>query len=66
MEKCPKCGSDQIDRGKLWSAGGTAYKSDKHKIVFKENSPAYVCMNCGFVELYVGSEYLDKIRKLQV
>ncbi len=62
MNECTKCGSRNIDQGRLYSAGGTAYKSEKHKIVFKDNCIAYVCKDCGFVELYVEPEYLGKIR----
>ncbi len=62
MTKCPKCACTRIDSGRLMSAGGVTYKSDKHMVVLNSNSRAYVCTNCGYVETYVDREYLAKIK----
>ena len=61
MIKCPKCNGTDIDKGTLDSAGPSAYCSQVHKIVFKDNCFAYVCMDCGYMELYVTDEYRNKI-----
>ena len=64
MNKCPKCGSTAIDTGNLNSAGAVAYKSDKHRVIFKTNAKSYACLDCGYVETYVNSDYLERIKKL--
>ena len=63
MEKCPKCGCDEIDSGWILSAGKIAYKSDKLRYPFEGgNCKTYVCTGCGYIETYVQSEYLEKIK----
>lgn len=64
MDKCPKCGSKAIDSGKLMSAGGVGYKSDKQRVLFvKTNCKAYACFDCGYVESYVDLKYMSKFKK---
>ena len=60
---CPKCGQTFIDTGRLMSAGGVTYKSDKHRLVIDSNTRSRVCMNCGYVETYVDQVYLEKVRR---
>ena len=38
MKKCPKCGGEDIDKGRVMSAGTVTYKSDKHKVLFNSNT----------------------------
>ncbi len=64
MDKCPKCGNDNIDCGRIMSAGAIVYKTDKRRFgPLSSNCKTYVCMRCGYAETYVDSEYLDKIRQ---
>ena len=63
MEKCPKCGSTDIIPGEMVSAGSCAFKSDRHKLIFKSNSLAWACFECGYIESYVSREYLDRVRQ---
>lgn len=66
METCPKCGNANIDRGWILSAGKIAYKSDTQKYPFSGgNVRTYVCLECGYAESYVDSEYLQKIKSSQ-
>ena len=63
MNRCPKCESSEIDSGWILSAGKIAYKSDTQRYPFSGgNCRTYVCINCGFVESCVDSEYLAKIK----
>jgi len=63
MNRCPKCESSEIDSGWILSAGKIAYKSDTQRYPFSGgNCRTYVCVSCGFVESYVDSEYLAKIK----
>ena len=63
MRECPKCGCTEIDSGWILSAGKIAYKSDGQKYPFSGgNCRTYVCTNCGYIESYVDSEYLKKIK----
>ena len=64
MNKCPKCGGAEIDRGWITSAGKVAYLSDKQRGPFvKANCTTYVCVNCGYAETYVDPNYLKKARE---
>ncbi len=63
MTKCPRCGSQDIDKGRILSAGPIAYHSEIHKYVFKANCDSYCCLDCGYVETYVNEEYREKIKK---
>ena len=62
MEKCPKCGCTDIDKGRMIGLDSVFYKSDKHLFVLKNNYVSYVCLDCGYVESYVSDEYRDKIK----
>jgi hypothetical protein len=63
MNRCPKCDGSEIDSGWILSAGKIAYKSDTQRYPFSGgNCRTYVCIDCGFVESYVDSEYLAKIK----
>ncbi len=63
MSECPKCGCTEIDSGWILSAGKIAYKSDGQKYPFSGgNCRTYVCTGCGYMESYVDSEYLKKIK----
>lgn len=64
MTKCPKCGSTDIDKGRSMSAGAVAYLSDVQKTIFVgDNTATYLCMACGYTEMYVSDEYRNKIRE---
>jgi len=63
MKKCDKCGSVEIEKGRILSAGEIAYKSDKMKYPMQGgNVRTFVCLQCGFIESYVTEDYLEKIR----
>jgi len=63
MITCPKCGSEEIDQGTIDSAGPVAYRSSKQKTIFvKTNCRAYVCLSCGYAELFVDQAYRDKMK----
>lgn len=63
MSKCPKCGSEEIDSGWILSAGKIAYKSDKKNYPFSGgNVRSYACKNCGYVESFLGEEYLEQLK----
>lgn len=63
MPECPKCGADQIDRGKITSAGAVAYKTDRQSHPFvAANVMTYVCLSCGYTESYVDPKYLAKVK----
>ncbi|MBE0517525.1 MAG: hypothetical protein IBX41_09130 [Methanophagales archaeon] len=64
-EKCPKCGSGNIDRGHI---GGAVFGYKSHKQgLFSEpvkEFEALVCLDCGYTELYVNVEKLKgKLKK---
>ena len=66
MSKCPKCGCEEIDTGRIYSAGPVAYKSRHQKSPFaKANCVSYVCMACGYTESYIEAEYLEKIKRMK-
>ncbi len=62
MTTCSRCGSTEIDSGRLISAGDVLYHSARHTYAFLKNQTAYVCLNCGYTELYVNPEYIEKIK----
>ena len=66
MNKCPKCGCNEIDTGRIYSAGAVAYRSalQKHPFV-KSNCVTYICLACGYAESYIDAEYLEKIKKMK-
>lgn len=57
VKKCPKC-NGQMDSGKLSGGAYTDFISDRIKGIplFRRGSvkrvKAYMCMNCGYLELY--------------
>ncbi len=63
---CPKCGSRDIDQGRIYSAGAVAYRSDLQRHPFvSANCQSWICMDCGYTESFVGPEYRDKIRRMR-
>ena len=63
MTVCPKCECSDIDTGWPLSAGKITYKSDRMKFMSIGGlCKAYVCMNCGYIESYVETDYLKKIK----
>lgn len=65
LNKCPKCGSDQIDSGHVVSAGIVEYRTARTRSPFKTGKcQAYACLDCGYVELYVDPEYRGKVREM--
>ncbi|MCP4581231.1 MAG: hypothetical protein GY839_06405 [candidate division Zixibacteria bacterium] len=63
MEKCPKCGSTDIDNGRMIGIDSIFYKSSKHLFILKENCLSYACLTCGYIESYISEEYLNKIKQ---
>lgn len=65
MKPCPKCGSDKIDSGHIVSAGIVEYRTDQTGSPFNSGKcRAYTCLDCGYVEIYVNPDYLDKIKHI--
>lgn len=64
MEKCTKCKSGRIDKGYLHDYAGIQYKSEKFsswgKLFSGIKNTAYACLDCGYVELYVDPDKLNK------
>lgn len=66
MNKCSKCSSNNIDTGRIVSAGAVGYQSNKHKNPFTAGRCiTYACLDCGYSETYIEKEYLDKARGWQ-
>ena len=64
MKTCAKCGKSEIDMGWILSAGKIAYKSDNMRYPMEGgNIRTFVCMECGYAESYVSTEYLEKLKK---
>jgi predicted nucleic-acid-binding Zn-ribbon protein len=64
LEKCPKCGSTEIDTGILTGNRRLGYASFKVKIqLHKDNVRTKVCMNCGYTEIYVDPNYFNRIKR---
>lgn len=63
VTKCPKCDGQQIDRGRITSAGAVAYRTERQRHPFvSANLITYVCLSCGYSESYVDPKYLEKIK----
>lgn len=63
MTFCPKCRNTEIDVGWPLSAGKITYKSDKMRLFSLGGvCRAYVCKKCGYLESYVESDYLSRIK----
>ena len=62
MKQCVKCKNQNIDEGILEGYGGNSYKSNKFNIfrkAFTQIKPKmFVCLNCGYAEIYVDAEKL--------
>lgn len=62
MEKCIKCGSTEIDKGKtVCNTWFPRYISQKQKFGFGtfgqlEEIEAYLCLQCGYMEFYTNPE----------
>ena len=64
--KCPKCGSANIFEGTQVKFRGGAYGSNSIPITAITSAALdnYVCVDCGYVESYIGNkEKLQKIKK---
>ncbi|MDL1976232.1 MAG: hypothetical protein LWX55_15960 [Deltaproteobacteria bacterium] len=59
-KKCLKCGSENIDEGSI--GGFFGYKSHKQGIFSEpvKDFEAKLCLDCGYVELYIN---VDKLKK---
>ncbi len=65
MSECPKCGSREIDRGRITSSSWQPrYISDKQKALkIPPKVISCVCLHCGYVELYTDAEKVRENRK---
>ncbi len=54
-KKCIKCGSENLQSGKLQSTGNLAFYPEKTKFMTLKtsniNAMANMCMDCGFIEI---------------
>jgi len=63
MTSCPKCESTDIDVGWPLSAGKITYKSDRMRLFSIGGfCRAYVCTKCGYIESYVDTDCLEKVK----
>ncbi len=57
IDPCPKCGSPERKRGKIYEKGtlyDIRFKADEApELSFKENVAALACSKCGYIELYL-------------
>ena len=66
MKECPKCGSNQIDKGEIVRTGAPKgsigyWSHIKRGILPKGGAiESYVCLNCGYLETYFVN--LEKLR----
>jgi predicted nucleic-acid-binding Zn-ribbon protein len=54
---CPKCGSTEWERGKVYEQGGLTeirFKADAASVFsFKKELAALACAKCGYVEFHI-------------
>ncbi len=62
MEKCPKCGSTEIDKGKITSTSlSPMYVSAKQKMFSKTpRIEVFLCLQCEYLESYTDPETARK------
>ena len=61
-ENCPKCGGE-LDEGAVSNSEGVRFVSNRQKGILKAMTPAKrarVCLNCGYIELYLDPAELRK------
>jgi predicted nucleic-acid-binding Zn-ribbon protein len=68
MKECAKCGSKKVDHGAMQinrSPGMyVAFESGKKRLFGGETIiHAYVCLSCGYTELYTSPENIKKTMK---
>ena len=68
---CPKCGSKSLKSIKdiFHPHGGGNISWSKHMFIEDKNKTAlltfYICENCGFVEKYLDSNELNKVKNIK-
>ena len=63
--KCIKCGSQNLDKGNI-GGGFFGYKSHEQSLFSEpvKNFEAIVCLDCGYVDLYINTEKIKaKLKK---
>lgn len=61
-QNCPKCGSE-MDEGKIPTSEGVNYVSNRQTGMLRVATPVHrarVCLDCGYMELYLDAEALKK------
>jgi predicted nucleic-acid-binding Zn-ribbon protein len=63
MIKCSQCGGTEFDKGSMYSSFRIEYKSvDRRFINVRTN--AYLCLNCGHLELFAANKkYVKEMKK---
>ena len=52
VEKCPKCGSKEIERGMLLTGKPDLFKADRQELLNSGHEfRAFACLKCGHIEL---------------
>lgn len=64
---CSQCGSNQVAKGHLQSAGEVAFQPDDTKFFTAQTSSvplqAVLCIDCGHIALYGETQKAEKITK---
>ena len=62
---CPKCGSTERERGRVYEAGqlqDVRFKADSASLLsFKKEVAAVACSKCGYIEFYLSEYYVGDI-----
>jgi predicted nucleic-acid-binding Zn-ribbon protein len=62
-KKCPRCGSDNIERGHQEVFPSTFMKDSKYSLIkalsTSKEFEIYACMDCGYSEWYIQEKYLE-------
>jgi predicted nucleic-acid-binding Zn-ribbon protein len=59
MTKCSQCGGTEFDKGTIYGTFTIKYKSENNKRI-NINTDAYLCQNCGHIELYMSKKKQSK------
>jgi predicted nucleic-acid-binding Zn-ribbon protein len=62
-KRCPRCGSENIEKGHQEVFPSTFMKDSKYSLIkalsTSKEFEIYACMTCGYSEWYIQEKYLD-------
>jgi len=68
-KKCLACNSENLDKGNLYTVGGTAYQSGGRFSAFNFSKmfeiDVYACLDCGYIGAYLPEKELNRLRILK-